>query len=99
MDMTLDERRQMIDAALHVSAVVAAAEGHLIEFYWRMFRSMAMPPDISEVELSDRRLAFLAGAKAVFSFTVIASETVPDARWDTILNQNDYRYGNAAGHA
>lgn len=114
--MTLSER-QVVDAAMHVAAVAAAADGQLIEFYWRLFRRMAFPssegtspPDLPEAELSERRFAFLAGAEAVFAFTMLASETCSDRQWNVTLdrmvaecrhinNELTLRYGNAAGSA
>ena len=44
-----------------------ADEGRLIEAGWVALRVMAIPPDASEVQLREMRMAYMAGAQHLFA--------------------------------
>lgn len=106
MSMTRDDRKLVIDAAFRATAQAAAADGNLIEFHWRLFRRLALPLDMPAAEVSERRLAFLAGSESTFTFMMqmddARAEVMIDnlyAECDRIACELQLRFGETQGNA
>lgn len=57
-----------------------ADEGNLIEFGWQALRQITIKPDAPEVQLTEMRFAFYAGAQHLFgSLMVIMRDETPNA--------------------
>jgi len=61
--MTREELEQVCDALVkHLSD-----EGRLIEAGWVSLRRVAIPPDVSDLQVNEMRMAFMAGAQHLFA--------------------------------
>jgi len=64
----MDEKRQRVveEAARRISAQLVDA-GKLVEASFEIYRACVMSPDAPEIQVRECRLAFMAGAEALFS--------------------------------
>lgn len=56
-----------------------------VETQWRSYRQDVMPPAVSEGQHRETRLAFWAGANAVFDLIVKRAGELPDAEAERML--------------
>jgi hypothetical protein len=60
-------KAKLIEQAAHTFTKDLTDKGKLIEAGFAVFAHYVMPKDVSPVQLSEMRLAFMAGAEHVFS--------------------------------
>lgn len=102
---THEEIRKMADAAV----AKLTDEGRLIEAGWMALRGMVIPPDASEVQLTEMRFAFMAGAQhlwaSIMSMLDPSAEVTEqderrmrliDQELDAFYKETEQHYGKSA---
>jgi hypothetical protein len=56
-----------ITEGAHLLAKELANRGKLIEAGWVIFKGLTIPPDASEIQIREMRLAFMAGSQHLFA--------------------------------
>lgn len=114
---TSREKRQqrILSEAATVVTRKLVDDGRLIEAGFEMFRDLVIPKDASDVQITEMKLAFMAGAQHLYGSMMVvfdkdAEPTVADLnrmeqihkelfRWKTQLEQRAEMVGKTAGTA
>ena len=83
----MSRKDEIRKAALDLSKRLAD-EGKLIEAGWVIMRGMIMPPDASQAQIDDMRMAYMAGAQHLFS-SMISIMDPGEEPTDADLNRMD----------
>jgi hypothetical protein len=105
-------RTTEIAQAADLLAKKLADDGKLIEAGWVIFKGLTIPPNAPEIQVSEMRLAFMAGSQHLFTSIIGILDpgeepTDTDMRrmelinneLDAVYKELKLRYQSAKGHA